>query len=204
MALGEEEASPILRGIVMHSANCVNQTRDWRNVEPQGKPSICRQPVGNVLAGKGSPANGNDDVLPAVEHVRHRRTALRRWHVDGTDFVAGRFVVGVKQSAGSVRGNRGGHGIAANHQRLCDERARVQAWPVRGIVSPLSAGLLRTASGVSPCADLPHEFACVQIDRGDRSIGRLDQRQSLYGHPLPLLTWPVHDQSIMSEVPGLG
>jgi hypothetical protein len=42
--------------------------------------SILRQAERNVLAGEGSAANGKDDVLLAVEHVRHRRTALRRRH----------------------------------------------------------------------------------------------------------------------------
>ena len=45
--------------------------------------------------------------------------------------------------------------------------------PVRGMFRPLSAGLFLMLSGVSPCGDLPDDFALVQIDRRDAPYGGL-------------------------------
>ena len=38
-------------------------------------------------------SNGDDDILPAVHHVGHRRSGLSRGHVYRTDFLAGCFVI---------------------------------------------------------------------------------------------------------------
>ena len=43
-------------------------------------------------------ADRHSDVLPAVQHVRHRRTGLRRRHEDGAGVLARRLVVGAEQA----------------------------------------------------------------------------------------------------------
>jgi hypothetical protein len=55
-----------------------------------------RQLERDQLAGKPRAADGQHDVLLAVQHVRHRGPGLRRRHVDGANFLPGRLVVGAE------------------------------------------------------------------------------------------------------------
>ena len=54
------------------------------------------------------------------------------------------------------------------------------ARPVRGMVTPLSAGWLPDVVGRFAVRDLPHHLALVQIDRGDAAVRRLHERQALH------------------------
>src|SRR5712671_1287956 len=54
---------------------------------------------GDEFAGVVAAADGENDVLLAVDHVGHRRTALRSGHEDFSDFLTCRFVVGTKLGA---------------------------------------------------------------------------------------------------------
>src|SRR5919197_5666017 len=62
-------------------------------------PRLLRQTKCYQLARVVSTADRHDDVLPAVEHVGHRRPALRRRHVDSADFGAARLVVRAQHRA---------------------------------------------------------------------------------------------------------
>src|ERR1700676_2058948 len=53
-----------------------------------------REPKGDEFSGVVPSADGNDDVLLAIHHVGHRRTALGRGRVDGTHLTTGGFIVG--------------------------------------------------------------------------------------------------------------
>src|SRR5437868_5187312 len=57
------------------------------------------QSICDELARVRAAADGENDVLLAVEHVCHRRAALRRSHVDGADFFAAGLVVGAQHRA---------------------------------------------------------------------------------------------------------
>ena len=54
------------------------------------------------------------------------------------------------------------------------------ACPVLGMLSPLSAGLLRISVRRIAMRHLPHEISAVQIDSGENTIGRLDERQTIH------------------------
>src|SRR3989442_9716175 len=80
-----------------------------------------RQPERNQLAAVSRPADRDDDILLAVEHVRHRRTALGGRHIDGATLPSGRFVERAQHRATLAR-RRGRHArIAAHHERLGDD-----------------------------------------------------------------------------------
>ena len=57
---------------------------------------------------------------------------------------------------------------------------RPRGWPVRGMFSPLSAGLVPDLIRRFAVRDLPGDVALVEIDRGDAAVRRLDQRQALH------------------------
>src|SRR6185295_19020830 len=68
------------------------------------------------------PADRDGQVLRAVQHVSHGRTGLWRRHVDRTDFLACRLVVGAQHRATALLG-RCEPTLAGNHQRPGDEDA---------------------------------------------------------------------------------
>ena len=54
--------------------------------------------------GVAGAADRHHEVLLAVQHVGHRRSGLRRRHVDGADFLARRLVVGAQHRAAAPVG----------------------------------------------------------------------------------------------------
>src|SRR5437879_6440339 len=60
---------------------------------PRGSFPSRWQCIGDVLARVRPAADGHDDVLLAVDHVRHRRASLRGRHVNRADFFSGSLVV---------------------------------------------------------------------------------------------------------------
>src|SRR5207247_2281281 len=58
-----------------------------------------RQLEREILAGVVSTAHRDDDVLPAVDGVGHRRSALRRWDEDGADLFPRHLVVRAQHRA---------------------------------------------------------------------------------------------------------
>src|ERR1700690_4393951 len=74
------------------------------------------QPVGDVVARIVAAGDGNDDVLLATKGVRHRRTALRRRHPDGTDFLACPLVIGMHHRAARASGLGRELWIAGDHE----------------------------------------------------------------------------------------
>src|SRR6266481_639801 len=144
---------------------------------------VWRQRVRNVLARVRPAADGHHDVLLAVHHIGHRGASLRRGHEHGADFLAGRFVVGAQHRA--ARMIRGGRYVsfACNHQRFRHQRPDV--------VGPLASArdvhsLQRRAIAHHvrrlPVCDLPGNLTPIEVDRGNRSIGRLHQRQAINIH----------------------
>lgn len=61
---------------------------------------LFRELVGDEFAGVVAGGDGDDDVLFAVQHIGHGRAGLAGGHEDGSDFFAGRFVIGAE--AGGV------------------------------------------------------------------------------------------------------
>src|SRR5438034_6383399 len=60
-----------------------------------------------ILARIGPAADGDQDVLLAVDHIGHRGSALRSGHPDGANLLAGLLVIGSQHRAtGSSRGCR--------------------------------------------------------------------------------------------------
>src|SRR2546421_9714170 len=58
-----------------------------------------RQCKRDILSRIGAAANGDNYILFAVEHVSHRRSALRRWQVDCADLFSSCLVICSKHSA---------------------------------------------------------------------------------------------------------
>src|ERR1700731_2592377 len=73
-----------------------SRTRTWSVVllSPRRRPrGRCREAERDVFARVVAAAHGDDDVLPAVDRVGHRRAALRRGHPDRADLSARVLVV---------------------------------------------------------------------------------------------------------------
>src|SRR5229473_5862493 len=77
-----------------------------------------RQTVRNIFPRIRAAAHRHHDVLLALHHIRHRRTALRRRHVHRADFLPGLLVVSAQHRAARMLRGRGDLSIAGDHQRL--------------------------------------------------------------------------------------
>ena len=93
------------------------------------------------FAGVAAAADRDDDVLLAVQHVGHRRSGLRRRHVDRADFLAARLVVARAASRRAAltasdrsRARRRSTSVFVTSVPMLPGR------PVRGMFSPSSAG----------------------------------------------------------------
>ena len=138
-----------------------------------GRISFCGK-AAPVLAGVVAAADGDDDELPAVDTVGHRRSALRCGHPDLADLRPGLLV---EARSIAPRGRLPGFprtcGSPITTSVLVTIRPTpdVPAWLVFGMFRPLSAGCVRMLSGVSPC-DLPENLAAIQVDRREHAAWR--------------------------------
>ena len=142
----------------------------------------CGQPERDQLAAVVAAADRDHDVLPAVEHVGHRRPALRRRHVDRADLLAGRLVERAQHRAALPDGVG---------PKLCSPAmssvfvtsvpdccpAGPHRWQVQALERRVIADVVRRGAE----RHLPAEVAVVHVDRGDAAVGRLDERQALHG-----------------------
>ena len=122
----------------------------------------------------------NDDVLLAVEGVCHRRSRLRRRHVDGTDFLPRALVVRTKHRTTPPIGKREEASFTGDHERLGDERpdSALPSGPRNreSLQKRMIADVVRRLT----VRNLPEQRALLQIDRRDSTVRRLDQRQPLH------------------------
>src|SRR5262249_19088500 len=126
-------------------------------------------------------SDGNNDVLLAVEHVRHRRTALLRRHVDRADFFTACLVVSAQHSASLAIRSREHTGLTSDQQRLGNESSD-SARPARSRnVQTFQRWMILYVVRCFAMRNLPQDLAFVQINGGDSSVRRLCQRQSLNG-----------------------
>ena len=124
-------------------------------------------------------------------HVGHRRSALRRRHPDRADFFAVRLVVGAQHRAARMLRRRRHLRIAEDDERLGhDQPDAAAAVRSSGCSSLAATGLLRTASGVSPCGTCQTSSPLIEIDRVEHAVRRLEERQTL------------HDQSAATAAAG--
>src|ERR1700694_5209478 len=72
----------------------------------------------DVLARVAPAADRHDDVLLAVDHVGHRRSALWGWHESGAHLLAGRIVVRTQHRAARMLGRRRDLRIAHHDDRF--------------------------------------------------------------------------------------
>src|ERR1043166_6471238 len=143
------------------------------------QPRVIRQTERDVFARVVAAAHGDDDVLAAVDGIRHRRAALRRGQQDRTHFLARRLVVRAQHRASRMLGRCRDLGIAHDDQRLRDN----------GADSPVLAGLRNVqpveqrtvAHDVRRVAmwNLPRDLAAIEIDRRQQSVWRLHNWQPL-------------------------
>src|SRR5207244_2442820 len=68
-----------------------------------------------------------------------------------------------------------------NNQSLRGQRAEVTGPAGARDVKALQRRMIFDVVRSLAMGDLPAEFAFLQVDGRDRSVGRLDQRQALYG-----------------------
>ena len=102
-------------------------------------------------------------ILPAVQHVRHRRSRLWRGHVHGADFLSRRLVVGAQHRAARAGRRRAESCLARNHaassssairQRRDGRCAECSALSARrDSESPPAFRRARSARSLRPCRD---------------------------------------------------
>src|SRR5437867_8678719 len=80
------------------------------------------------LGGITTAADGNDDVLLAVQHIGHRRPGLRSRHVDRANLLAVGFVVGPEHGP-SLPGWRGEETAFAGDQKRFGDQCTYPALP---------------------------------------------------------------------------
>src|SRR5712692_9923361 len=114
-------------------------------------------------------ADRNDDVLSAVEHVGHRRPALRRWKVDRADLVPGRLVVGTQHRSPPERGRRVA-ALAGDEQRFRRKRPDDSALAGTRQDEAFERGVISDDVRRLTVRDLPADVALVEIDRRDASV----------------------------------
>jgi hypothetical protein len=129
------------------------------------------------------PADGEDDVLLAVEQVRHRRPGLFVRHFDGAEIRAGRLVVGAS-SATRAPGVVAVHAaFAGDDERLRRERADERAARLTETRRERHALQGRIAPDVirrRAVRLLPEDLARLHVVRSDAIVRRFDEGQSLH------------------------
>ncbi len=125
-------------------------------------------------------ADRDDQVLLAVQHVRHRRAALRRRHVDGADLAR---PSPCRTRAASRPSLPASSCSSARRKSAASSSPGVPgepAWPVRGMFRPFSSGWFLMSSGVSPCAichRISPRFMSMAVMR---PYGGFNERQPLH------------------------
>src|SRR5437899_7195986 len=131
-------------------------------------PLLCllcrRQPECNQLTAVTGTADRDDDVLLAVDHVRHGRTALGRRHVDGAHLSSCGFVVRAQHRATLARGCGRHARIAAHHQRPGDDRSGIARLSGARNREVLEVGVVLDVVRRFTARHLPQDFAFVLID----------------------------------------
>src|SRR6187431_3362764 len=85
-------------------------------------------------------ADGDDEILASVPHVRHRRTGLRRRQVHCTDFLSRRLVVGTQhRAAGAIRLLRSCAPIARGPAASLKKRNPRRGDPAKAILDQVNA-----------------------------------------------------------------
>src|SRR6187549_3279383 len=121
-------------------------------------------------------ADGEDDVLLAVEQIGHRRPGLFVRHLDGAEVRAGRLVVGTEQRdarAGVVAVHTA---FAGNNERLRRERADERAARLTKARRERYALQRRVVPDVirrRAVRFLPDDLARLHVVRGDAIVWRL-------------------------------
>src|SRR5258708_8470985 len=86
-------------------------------------PTSVRQAERDILARVAAAADGYDDVLLAIDRIRHRIAALRSRHDHGADLSSHRPVLRPHPGAARVLRRGGRRRVAHDHQRLGDNKA---------------------------------------------------------------------------------
>ena len=127
-----------------------------------------RQGERDVLARVDAAAHRDDDVLLAVGHVGHRRTALRGRHPDGADLGAVVLVVGAQHRAARTSRRRRHLRIAEHDERLGDHQADAAVLAGLRDVHPLQRRIGAHVVRRVAVRHLELQLALVEIDRRER------------------------------------
>src|SRR5262245_58475521 len=118
----------------------------------------------DVLARVGAATHRDDDVLPSVEHVCHRRSALLRRHVYCADLFPGRLVVGSQHRASRTSWRRGDLRVAHDDQRLGDHQSDGAVLSCLGNVHSFKQRVIADHIRRVAMRNLPCQLTLVQID----------------------------------------
>src|SRR5258708_8781574 len=99
-------------------------------------PTSVRQAERDILARVAAAADGYDDVLLAIDRIRHRIAALRSRHEHGADLSSGRLVVGPQHRAARMLRRGGRRRVAHDHHRLGDDQADAGGLRLAGPADP--------------------------------------------------------------------
>ena len=155
-----------------------NTTRAPSDLRFATCPCLGRQPERDQLAAVSGAADRHDDVLPAVQHVGHRRAGLRRGKIDRARLPC---PSPCRTRAASRRERRSASG--RNRPRRKSRASLSSASRRRRDVrcagySILSAPVIANRVGRLAVRNLPENFALAEIDRAQLPVRRLHDRQT--------------------------
>src|SRR5688500_7210627 len=146
------------------------------------RSSLAGQPECDELAAVIAAADRHDEVLPAIQHVRHRRPGLRGGHVDCAHFFPRRLVVGSQYGAAPAVGECKEAALARHDQALRRQRSDAPWTPRTRNVHAFERRVITNVVGRLAMRNLPHDLAPVEVDGGNARVRRLDDRQPLHRH----------------------
>ena len=109
-------------------------------------------------------------MLPAVQHVGHRRSALLRRHEHRAGIFPGGLVVRAKQRAAWMPGGRRNLRLSGDHERLRDQRADDAGLAGARDVDPFERRVIPDVVGRVAVRDLPDDLAFIQAEGADAAV----------------------------------
>ena len=122
--------------------------------------------------------HGDDDVLLAARHVRHRHVRDVRRNLHLRHDRAGRFVIGAEPRHRLAVDGVERAALAGQQQRLGHHDARSSWTPRARNRDPLEHLVVLDVLGRAADRRHPHVIARVHVDRRDAAVWRLEERQA--------------------------
>src|SRR5215469_1447131 len=143
-------------------------------------PSVIggRQSISNECTRISTATDCNHNVLLSVDHVGHWGTAFWSRHVDCAYLFAGHLVIGAQHGSAGVLSGCSDLRLTRDDESFGDQRPhQVTFLAGAGNVQAAQCWVVSHHIGCLAMRNLPCDFAFVEIDRGDGSVGRFHQRQ---------------------------